>query len=145
MLKLCTNIGGLTLYQPMTHMCVMSSHKPIRKYMGGLIIGVNTVYRLFCFFKLIPMVGKGLNIYVLPMLYRCYGEVHPDEEDDQEEEEVESNDHQQRLLQHQHQLIVVVQLRQRKGWALNRTNRLDLVIRHACTCTVTHVAIVDVF
>ncbi len=24
----------LTLYQPMTHICVMSSHKPIRIYMG---------------------------------------------------------------------------------------------------------------
>ncbi len=28
--------------------------------MGGLILGVNTLYRLFCFFKLFPMVGKGL-------------------------------------------------------------------------------------
>ncbi len=37
----------LTLYQPMTHICVMSSHKPIRIYMGGLILGVNTLYRLF--------------------------------------------------------------------------------------------------
>ncbi len=44
----------------MTHICVMSSHKPIRIYMGGLILGVNTLYRLFCFFKLFPMVGKGL-------------------------------------------------------------------------------------
>ncbi len=26
-----------------------------------LILGVNTLYRLFCFFKLFPMVGKGLN------------------------------------------------------------------------------------
>ncbi len=51
----------LTLYQPMTHMCVMSSHKPIRMYMGFLVLGVNTIYRLFCFFKLFPMVGKGLN------------------------------------------------------------------------------------
>ncbi len=25
---------SLTLYQPMTHVCVMSSHKPIRIYMG---------------------------------------------------------------------------------------------------------------
>ncbi len=38
----------------------MSSHKPIRVYMRGLILGVNTLYRLFCFFKLFPMVGKGL-------------------------------------------------------------------------------------
>ncbi len=50
----------LTLYQPMTHISVMSSHKPIKIYMGGLILGVNTLYRLFCFFKLFPMVGKGL-------------------------------------------------------------------------------------
>ncbi len=55
------NMNGvqvLTLYQPMTHniMC----HEPIRIYMGGLILGVNTLYRLFCLFKLFPMVGKGL-------------------------------------------------------------------------------------
>ncbi len=37
----------------------MSSHKPIRIYM---ILGVNTLYRLFCFFKLFPMVGKGLTL-----------------------------------------------------------------------------------
>ncbi len=50
----------LTFYQPMTHICVMSSHKPISIYMGGLILGINTLYRPFCFFKLFPMVGKGL-------------------------------------------------------------------------------------
>ena len=27
---------------------------------GGLILGVNTLYRLFCFFKLFLMDGKGL-------------------------------------------------------------------------------------
>ncbi len=48
-----------------THICVMSSHKPIRIYMGDLILGVNTLYRLFCFFKLFPMVGKGLMHIVL--------------------------------------------------------------------------------
>ncbi len=32
----------LTLYQSMTHICVMSSHKPIRIYMGGFILDVNT-------------------------------------------------------------------------------------------------------
>ncbi len=53
--------GVLTLYQPTMHICVMSSHKPIRIYIGGLILGVNTLYRLFCFFKLFPMVGKGLK------------------------------------------------------------------------------------
>ncbi len=45
----------------MTHICVMTSHKPIRIYMGGLILGVNILYRLFCFFKLFPMVVKGLK------------------------------------------------------------------------------------
>ncbi len=46
----------------MTHIrCVMSSHKPIRIYMGGLILSVNTLYRLFCFYKLFPMVCKGLT------------------------------------------------------------------------------------
>ncbi len=45
----------------MTHLSVMSSHKPIRIYMRGLILGVNTLFRLFCFFKMFPMVGKGLN------------------------------------------------------------------------------------
>ncbi len=44
----------------MIHICVMSSHKPIRIYMGGLILGGNTLYRLFCVFKLFPMVGKGI-------------------------------------------------------------------------------------
>ncbi len=46
---------NLTLYQPMTYICVMSSHKPIRIYMGRLILDINTLYRLFCFFKLFPM------------------------------------------------------------------------------------------
>ncbi len=38
----------LTLYQPMTHtcICVMSSHKLI-KFIQGLILGVNTLYKLF--------------------------------------------------------------------------------------------------
>ncbi len=38
----------------------MSSLTSIRIYMGGLILGITTWYRLFCFFKLLPMVGKGL-------------------------------------------------------------------------------------
>ncbi len=33
--------------------------------MGGLILGVNTLYRLFCFFKLLPVVGKELTLYLL--------------------------------------------------------------------------------
>ena len=32
--------GALTLYQPMTAKAVMSSHKPVRIYMGNLILGV---------------------------------------------------------------------------------------------------------
>ncbi len=56
-----TGTRTLTLYQPMTHICVMS---PVIIYMGGLILGVNTFYRLFCFFNLFPMVGKGLNAYM---------------------------------------------------------------------------------
>ncbi len=49
----------LTLYQPMTHICVMSSHKPIRIYMGGLILGVNTLYRLFCYLSCFLWSVKG--------------------------------------------------------------------------------------
>ncbi len=48
----------------MTHIYIMSTHKPIRIYMWGLILGVNILYRLFCFFKLFPMVGKGLTPHV---------------------------------------------------------------------------------
>ncbi len=48
----------------MTHtdICVVSSHKAHKNLYGGLILGVNTLYRLFCFFKLFPKVGKGLII-----------------------------------------------------------------------------------
>ncbi len=53
----------LTLCQPMTHIHVMSSRKPIRIYMEGFILGVNTLYRLFCFFKLFPIGGKSLNLF----------------------------------------------------------------------------------
>ena len=35
-----TVLTNLTLYQPMTAKAVMSSHKPIRIYMGALILGV---------------------------------------------------------------------------------------------------------
>ncbi len=45
----------------MTQICVMSSHKHITICMEGLVLGVNTLYRLFCFFQLFPMVGKVLN------------------------------------------------------------------------------------
>ena len=64
----------LTLYQPMTHICVMSVllffHKSIRIYMEVIILGANTLYSVFCFFKALllkqvwfGMVGKGLNEY----------------------------------------------------------------------------------
>ncbi len=62
---------NLTLYQPMTHICVISSHKPIIIYMGGLILGANTLYRLFCFFELLPMVGKGLRDKVIHVSEVC--------------------------------------------------------------------------
>ena len=39
------------------YICVMSPYEFI---MAVLILGVNTLYRLFCFFKLFLMVGKGL-------------------------------------------------------------------------------------
>ncbi len=35
-----------------------NTRKPIIIYIGGLILGVNTLYRVFCFFKLFPVVGK---------------------------------------------------------------------------------------
>ena len=47
---------GLPFYQPMTVKAVMSSHKPIRIYMGALILGII----LFCFLKLFLMVSKEL-------------------------------------------------------------------------------------
>ncbi len=34
---------------------------PHKNVYGGLILGVNTLYRLFCIFNLFPMVAKGLN------------------------------------------------------------------------------------
>ena len=37
------------------------THKAIRIYIGGLILGVNTLYMLFCFFKLLAVVGKMLG------------------------------------------------------------------------------------
>ena len=43
----------LTLYQPMTRICVMSVllffHKSIRIYMEVIILGANTLYNVFCF------------------------------------------------------------------------------------------------
>ena len=37
------------------------THKPIRIYIGGLILGVNTLYMFFCFFKLFAVVGNELK------------------------------------------------------------------------------------
>jgi len=34
--------------------------------MGGLILGVNTLYMLSCFLKQFALVGKGLNIVIYP-------------------------------------------------------------------------------
>jgi len=39
-----------------------NAHKLIRIYMGGLILGVNTLYMLSCFLKQFALVGKGLNM-----------------------------------------------------------------------------------
>ena len=38
-----------------------NAHKLIRIYMGGLILGVNTLYMLSCFLKQFALVVKGLN------------------------------------------------------------------------------------
>ena len=37
-----------------------NAHKLIRIYIGGLILGVNTLYMLSCFLKQFALVGKGL-------------------------------------------------------------------------------------
>ena len=39
-----------------------NAHKLIRIYMGGLILGVNTLYMLSCFLKQFALVGKGLTL-----------------------------------------------------------------------------------
>jgi len=39
---------------------VAIAHKLIRIYMGGLILGINTLYMLSCFLKQFALVGKGL-------------------------------------------------------------------------------------
>ena len=40
-----------------------NAHKLIRIYMGGLILGINTLYMLSCFLKQFSLVGKGLNVH----------------------------------------------------------------------------------
>jgi len=39
-----------------------NAHKLIIIYMGGLILGVNTLYMLSCFLKQFALVGKGLML-----------------------------------------------------------------------------------
>ena len=41
-------------------MSPQNAHKLIRIYMGGLILGVNTLYMLSCFLRQFALVGKGL-------------------------------------------------------------------------------------
>ena len=41
------------------------THKPIRIYIGGLILGANSLYMFFCFFKLFAVVGNELMAEVL--------------------------------------------------------------------------------
>jgi len=41
-----------------------NAHKLIRIYMGGLILGVNTLYMLSYFLKQFALVGKGLSLLV---------------------------------------------------------------------------------
>jgi len=38
-----------------------NAHRLIRIYMGGLILGVNTLYMLSCFLKQFALEGKGLK------------------------------------------------------------------------------------
>ena len=38
------------------------TYKPIRFYIGGLILGVNTLYMFFCFFELFAVVVNELNL-----------------------------------------------------------------------------------
>ncbi len=55
---------------PIVHMVF---HKPIRIYLyGGLILGVNTLYRLF-YFKLLIIGGKGLSQFWQVVLYTHVG------------------------------------------------------------------------
>ncbi len=61
------NIVVWELSLPTNDKCIyascMSFHNHNHKNLyGGLTLGVNTLYRLFCFFNLFPIVGKGLKI-----------------------------------------------------------------------------------
>ncbi len=46
--------ASLTLYSLKFSDAPGAAHKPIRIYMGGLILGVNTLYMIFCFFNSLP-------------------------------------------------------------------------------------------
>ena len=48
------------------------THKAIRIYIGGLILGVNTLYMLFCFFKLLAVVGNELRSVEVKAFYRTF-------------------------------------------------------------------------
>ena len=48
-----------------------NTHKPIRIYIGGLILGVNTLYMLSGFFKLFAVVGNELIARGRGRLHRC--------------------------------------------------------------------------
>ena len=52
-------------------MSPVNTHKPIRIYIGGLILGVNTLYMLSCFFKLFAVVGNELTRVHSWMDYRA--------------------------------------------------------------------------
>ncbi len=39
--------------------------------MGGLILGVNTLYRVVCFFKLFIIGGKGLTYLIISFVFEC--------------------------------------------------------------------------
>ena len=56
----------------MTAKAVMSSHKPIRIYMGNLILGVKLYFNTgFCFPKLFLMVGKEIRNGVDLLIHMC--------------------------------------------------------------------------
>jgi len=44
-----------------------NAHKLIRIYIGGLILGINTLYMLSCFLKQFALVGKGLTLNLTVM------------------------------------------------------------------------------
>jgi len=59
----------------MTHMYIMSYHRLIRMYVGVIILGVNTLCRLFCFFELLLMLVKGLKCKWVTVTTRAYEQI----------------------------------------------------------------------